>query len=122
MLKTLNGTLAGAWLYKRAASRRGQAPAKQTLWTRIKRSTQSRAKRGVRRYTALRIAPYSPLKNYFELLTLFHPHFFAPFAFGRRILSPSYFDSFKPLFGHFAVILRIAQKASIRSKFLQRKT
>lgn len=36
-------------LYKRAASRRGQAPAKQLAKTRIKRSTQSRAKWGVRR-------------------------------------------------------------------------
>ena len=35
--------------YKRAALRRGQAPAKQLAKTLIKRSTQSRAKWGVRR-------------------------------------------------------------------------
>ena len=33
-------------LYKRDASRRGQAPAKQTLWTRIKRSTLESERNG----------------------------------------------------------------------------
>ena len=90
-------------LYKRDASRRGQAPAKPTLWTRIKRSTLKPERNGAFAAKPLGESPRSSSRGgIFEFCAFYIFRVFSvAFCFGRRFSCAVLFYCRK---NHFSVL------------------
>ena len=108
----------GAWLYKRDASRRGQAPAKPTHLNSDKKVNSKPSETGRSPLNRLANRPIILRSSaYFEFYSFYIFRVFSvAFCFGRRFHAPSFLLPQKPFFSPFRVWLYPLKTSKIHAK------
>ena len=117
--KKTNGTLAGAWLYKRDASRRGQAPAKPTHLNSDKKVNSKPSETGrspLNRLANRRIILRSSAKFWVFVPLLSFECFRLRFVLGGVFLRRPFLLPQKAFFSPFQVWLYSLKTSKIRTK------